>query len=158
MDTSNLPDIEVKTLVMTSSHDGGMDKHTSPPRTTTAKITTRLQNKYHPDSLEKGVVWKLDNQEFLKQQSFWQVGGSETWRCMERCGEVERRGHVERMVPYLCVVDKNQERYLRSMIPVSHQTTQPRVLRKPSPHNFWLQKPVGVGVVEETAGCSAESF
>ena len=36
-----------------SSQDGGVGKHGSPSHTTTAKITTKLQNNYHPESSEK---------------------------------------------------------------------------------------------------------
>ena len=36
----------------TSGQDGGVGKHGLPPYTTTTKITTRLQNKYHPESSE----------------------------------------------------------------------------------------------------------
>ena len=40
----------------TSSQDGGIGKHASPPHTTAAKITTRLQNKYHPELSKNRVV------------------------------------------------------------------------------------------------------
>ena len=50
----------------TSSQDEGIGKHNLPPCTTTAKITTRWQNIYHPDSSENQVVGKSENKEFKK--------------------------------------------------------------------------------------------
>ena len=46
----------------TSGQDGGAGKHASPPRTTVAKITTKLQIKHHAGSSENRAVWKSDNQ------------------------------------------------------------------------------------------------
>ena len=45
-----------------SGQDGGVHKHGSPSCTSTAKITTTLQNKYHPELSENQAVWKSDNQ------------------------------------------------------------------------------------------------
>ena len=45
-----------------SNQDRGIGKQSSPPCTTTAKITSRLQNKYHPESSENQAVWKSDRQ------------------------------------------------------------------------------------------------
>ena len=56
----------------TSGHDAGIGEWTLPPCTTTAKITTRLQNKYHPDSSENQAIWKSDNQGF-KEATFTQT-------------------------------------------------------------------------------------
>ena len=47
---------------MTSGQDGGIGKRGSPPHTTTAKITTKLQNNYHPELSENRAIWKSDNQ------------------------------------------------------------------------------------------------
>ena len=86
---------------MTSGQVGGIAKHASTPHTTTAKITTRLQNKYHLDSSENQAVWKSDNQGF-KEATFIQMG--------RRDGDTEWHGEVvEWVVPHLCVVNKNQE-------------------------------------------------
>ena len=79
----------IKMNMWTSSQDGGIGKHALPPCTTIAKITTGLQNKYHPDSSENQAVWKSDNQGF-KEATFIQMGkrvGEVEW-----CGEVQRRG------------------------------------------------------------------
>ena len=82
-----------KNKQLTSSQDGGVDKHTLPPRTTTAKITTRLQNKYHPDLSANQAVWKSNIQVF-KEAIFIQMGrrGRDTDMCREawRDGEVQR--------------------------------------------------------------------
>ena len=67
--------------------DGGIGKQASPSHTTTAKITTRLQNKYHPDLSENPAVWKSNNQRF-KEATFIQTG--------RRGGDVERLGEVWR--------------------------------------------------------------
>ena len=51
-------------------------------------------------------------------------------------------------------VDKSRERYLRSK-EFHTQTRAPSPdssARKTSPHNFWLQKPTGIELVEEAAG------
>ena len=88
------------------SQDGGVGKHALPPHTTTAQITTRLQNKYHPDSSENQAVWKSNNQRF-EETTFIQMS--------RRGRDVERhREAMELTVPHSCVVDKNQEGYLRS--------------------------------------------
>ena len=86
--------------------DGGIGKHILPPHTTTAKITTRLQKKYHPDSSENRSVWKSDNQIF-KDATFIQTGRK--GRDMERQGEV-----AELVVIHSRVVDKSWEGYFRS--------------------------------------------
>ena len=61
----------------TSGQDGGVGKL----HITTEKIKTRLQNKFHPDSLENQAVWKSDNQG-LKEATYIQIG--------RRGGDAER--------------------------------------------------------------------
>ena len=92
----------------TSSQDGGISKHTLPPHTTTEKITTRPQNKYHPAPSENRAVWKSNHQGF-KEATFIQMGrrGREAWR--QWCGEA-----VEQADPRSCGVDKNRDGYLGS--------------------------------------------
>ena len=66
-----------------SGQDGGAVKHGSPPRTNTAKITTKLQNNYYyPELPENQAVWKSNNQG-IKGVAFIQMGrrGGDTWRC-----------------------------------------------------------------------------
>ena len=79
-----------------SRQDGGIGKHALPPCTTIAKITTGLQNKYHPDLSEKWAVGKSDKDLKGPHSSKW-VGGV-----------------AERTAPHSRVVDKNWERYLGS--------------------------------------------
>ena len=45
-----------------SSQDGGIGKHSSPPHTTTAKITTKFQNNYHPELSDNWAKRKFNNQ------------------------------------------------------------------------------------------------
>ena len=56
-----------------SAQNGDRGKKASPPHTTTAKITVRLQNKYHSASSGNQAVWKSDNQGF-KEATFIQMG------------------------------------------------------------------------------------
>ena len=46
---------------------------------------------------------------------------------------------------------------LRDPSPIPDHTAPGSSARKISPHNFWLLKPVGVGVAEETAGFLEDS-
>ena len=83
-----------------------LGKHALLLCTSTARITSGLQNKYNPDLSENRAIWKSNNQGF-KEATFIQTG--------RRGGDVEMgREVVERAVPHSCVVDKNQEGYLRS--------------------------------------------
>ena len=58
-----------------------------PPRTTTASIITRLQNRYHPEWSENLSVWQSDNQGF-KEATFIKMD--------RRGGDMERHGEVPR--------------------------------------------------------------
>ena len=87
------------------------------------------------------LVGSPATKELKKSHSSRQVGG-------------KRHGDAEQAVPHQYVVDKNQEGHLKS------KESQPHT-RPPSPgfqfqedksHNFWLEKPVGVGAAEETVG------
>ena len=69
---------------ITSSQVGGIGKHASPPHTITEKITTRLQNKYNPESSENRAVWKSDKKELRKPYSSRRVRGAEMQRHKER--------------------------------------------------------------------------
>ena len=55
-----------------SSQDRGIGKQSSPPCTTTAKITTKIQNNYHHESAENRALWKSDNQG-IKEVTFTQM-------------------------------------------------------------------------------------
>ena len=52
-----------------------MGKRGSPPHTTTAAITTELQDNYHPEPSENQAVVKSDNQG-IKEATFIQIGRS----------------------------------------------------------------------------------
>ena len=64
------------------------------------------------------------------------------------------------LAPHPHVIDKYLGGYLRREEFQSH--TRPQIqgssVRKISPHNFWLQKPVGIEPVAETAGAPSGSF
>ena len=66
-----------------SSQDGGKGKHGSCPHTTTAKITTKVQSKLHPELSENRDVWKSDKHG-IKEVIFMQTGRRdrdvEMWR------------------------------------------------------------------------------
>ena len=57
----------------TCGQDKGIGKLGFTPHTTTAKVTTRLQNKYHPESSQNQDVWKSANQG-IKEVAFIQTG------------------------------------------------------------------------------------
>ena len=67
----------------TSSQDGSIGKHGSPPRTTTVTVTTELQNNCRPESSENQVVWKSTDQG-IKGVALIQMDGrsrdAEMWR------------------------------------------------------------------------------
>ena len=73
------------TSKLTSSQHGSIGKHALPPCTTTEKITTKLQNTYHPEPSENQAVWKSDNQGF-QEATFIQKG--------RRGGDTERGGEA----------------------------------------------------------------
>ena len=58
--------------IQTFGQDGGVGKHASPLCTTTGKITTRLQNKYHAELSENQTVWKFNNQGFKEVTFKWE--------------------------------------------------------------------------------------
>ena len=77
-------------------------------------------NKYHPELSENRAVWKCNNQGSI-ETTLIQMGrrGGDVEKCrkVERHRDVEWHGHIWRgewVVPHPCVVDKNQEGYLRS--------------------------------------------
>ena len=61
--------------------------------------------------------------------------------------------------PTLTVVEKFGKDILgaKSPSPTQGPTVQSSSARKISPHNFWLQKPVGIDLVEENSGASSSS-
>ena len=63
------------------------------------------------------------------------------------------------LVPNPCVVDTNLGGISGEQgAPVPYQTpAQGSSARKISPHNFWLQKPLGIESVEETTGVPSSS-
>ena len=69
--------------LVTSGQDGGKEKHPSPPYTTTMKITTKLQNKYHPELSKIEVFGGPTTKDLKEPRSSRQVGGAEMHRCVE---------------------------------------------------------------------------
>ena len=120
----------------TSGQDGGIGKHDLSPYTTTAKITTRLQNKYHPESSENRVVWKSNNQG-IKEVMFIQTGR----RGRERHGEVQRdvdtwNGQSHTHVQWINI--GRDTLGVRDTSPRPYHPTQGSSTKKVSPYNFWL--------------------
>ena len=68
----------------TSGQDGDVGKHASPPHTTTARITTRLKNKYHPELSENQTVWKFNNNGFREATFLQKAEGAEMQGWAER--------------------------------------------------------------------------
>ena len=68
-------------IFLTSSQDGSVDKHGSPPHTTIVKIQlnykTTITQKYQKIEL----YGHLTTKELKKALFFMQVGGMEMWRC-----------------------------------------------------------------------------
>ena len=73
-------------------------KHSSPPHTTTAKITTKLQNNYHPESSESRIVWQSDNQG-IKEIAFTQMGRRGGDAQTPRCGDSESVSYTHLTLP-----------------------------------------------------------
>ena len=82
--------------------DGGVGTPASPPHTTVAEDTTRLQNRQHPEPSESPAVRKSDNQGF-KEATLIRPG--------------RRGGDTDRAVPNPGVVDKSPEGNLGSPSP-----------------------------------------
>ena len=61
-----------------SSQNEGISKHSSPPFTTTAKITTKLQNNFTQNHQKIKLYESLMTKELKKLHSSIQVGGRET--------------------------------------------------------------------------------
>ena len=107
---------------------GDVDKHGSPPHTTTAKITTRPQSKYHPQLSENRAMWKSDNQR-SKEATFIQMGGG-----MERCGDRNGWSHIHMW----WIKNRRDALGVSNPSPSSDHPPQGSSAKKISPHNFWL--------------------
>ena len=63
----------IKTSRWTSGQDGGIGRHTVPPRTTKIRTTTNLKTKKQPELPENRTVGKSNNQA-VKGETFIQTG------------------------------------------------------------------------------------
>ena len=72
---------------MASSQDGGVGRHTVPPRTTKRK-TTKIKKKKKTELTENQTVWKSDNQQ---KETFIQTGRR------GRHGQLGQRGLMARL-------------------------------------------------------------
>ena len=108
----------------TSGYDGGIGKHNSLPRTTTGKITTKLQSNYHPELSKNQATLQSDKQR-IKEVIFIQK---------------VRKSRDAKIVPHQCVMGENRGGYLeaRDPRPTPGAPAQDSGDRKISPHNFWL--------------------
>ena len=84
----------------TSGQDGGIGRHTVPPRTTKRRTTTHLKTKKQPKLIENRTVWKSDNQG-VKEETLTQTsrrGGDG-----QLGGEDSRKGcSWQPVVPHSC--------------------------------------------------------
>ena len=71
-------------ITFTSSQDGGIGRHTLPPRITKTRTTTNLKTKTQRELTENQTVWKSDNQG-IKEETFIQTGrrGGDGQLCRE---------------------------------------------------------------------------
>ena len=125
---ASYPRIQLKT----PGQDGGIGKCTSPPCTTTEKITIRPQNKYHTELSEHQAVWKSDNEGFKKTHSSRQVGRAETWCGTERWQNGWSHIHV------WWIKIGRDTLGMRDPRPRPDDSAQGSSTRKINPHNFWL--------------------
>ena len=114
----------------TSSQDGNVGRHGSPPPTTTSKLQlyNKIQNNHHSEPSESELNGGLTTPELNKPHHSRLVRGVEMWNGL---------------VPHACVVDKKFRRDnsgVRSPIPTPGPPAQGFSAKKRSPHNFWLQK------------------
>ena len=147
---------------LTAGQDGGVGRHASPLPAAMRRITANLKTKNAQDFQKSQTVWKSDNQGF-EEAICIQVG----WRGGDRelrqrgCG-MAQRGGADDVIKW-----SNSHvwwiRIRRDTCGASHpshrpdHTPQGSSTRKRKPHKFWLSKPVGVGMAEETACYSGES-
>ena len=69
--------------VLTSSQDGRIGKHSSPPCTTTAKLQLNYKTAIIQNHQKIKLYGSLTTKELKKLYSFRWVGGYEMWRCLE---------------------------------------------------------------------------
>ena len=69
---------------LTSGQDAGIDKHASPPHTTTEKITTKPQNNNTQNHQKIERHGSPTTKDLKKLHSFRRVRGVETWYSVER--------------------------------------------------------------------------
>ena len=123
--------------VETFSRDGGIGEHTLPPYTTTAKIITRLQNKYHPELSGNPAVWKSDNQGF-KEATFIQMGRrAETQRGTEKWSGTERQWKGQPHI-HLWIITRKDTLGTRNASRRPDCPVQGSRAGKINPRNFWL--------------------
>ena len=108
-------------------------------------ISTNLYNNHHSEPGEIELSGSLTTMKLKKPLPSRLVGGVETWN---------------RLVPYPRVVDKNPggiSRVWGVQLHTKSCTAQASSAKKISPHDFWLQKPAEIKLVEETLGVSSSS-
>ena len=86
----------LKTFNRSSGQDGGKGKHALPSYTAREKITTKLQNKYHPDFQNIKLYGSTTTKDLKKPHSSTWVGRVKTWRYVEWHRAAQRRGEAMR--------------------------------------------------------------
>ena len=122
---------------------GGIGRHDSPLHSTASK-TTKIENNHHSEPSEIELNGSLTTKELNHIHSDWKEG--------------HRRGMGWSHIHMWWI--KIWEGYLGNKESQPHTRTpsQGSSARKISPHNFWLQKPVGIESLEETSGAPSSSF
>ena len=69
----------VKDIFQTSGQNGGVGRHTSPPHTTTKRITTNVQTENTQDYQKTELYGSPINKDLKNPYSSRRVGGVELW-------------------------------------------------------------------------------
>ena len=142
----------------TSGQDGGVGRHTVPPRTTKTRTTTNLKTKNNQNWQKIKLYGSPTTKEMKKKHSSRRVGGVETGSRAERTPGMAAAGRHDEAVDcrpggltFECRQTGRNNWGVR-------QTKQPRVPAQGNKaSNFWLKTPVGVeAAVEKTPSLTGE--
>ena len=128
----------------TSSQDGGVWRHGSPLHITTSKSQLKYRITIIQTIKKIELNGSLTTVELKEPHSPRLVGGVQV---------------QNRLLSHPHVANKNSGGLSWEQGVPAHQALQPRVPvpGRYVPNNFWLQKPVGIESVEETAGAPSSS-
>ena len=124
-------------LIRTFGKDGGTGKHGLPPRTATAKCSTKLQDSYHQNCQKIKLYGRPDNQE-IKEVT---------------CIYLNRRGRDAKTWRHGISWSHTNKWWIkivrdilgaRDTSPTPDYPSQGSSAREKSPHNFWLKNQWGL--------------